>query len=69
MLATFLRTTDIRKIVMKDCMSIWQKATIRDALPDEYKDKQKQEAAQMGNEAKYGSGQATEFDTSGDTAP
>jgi len=54
---------------MKDCMSIWQKATIRDALPDEYKDKQKQEAAQMGNEAKYGSGQATEFDTSGDTAP
>ena len=29
------------------------------------RDKQKQEAAQMGNEAKYGSGQATEFDTDG----
>ena len=44
-------------------MSIWQKDTIREALPDEYKDKRKQEAAQMGNEAEYGSGQATEFDT------
>jgi hypothetical protein len=26
---------DIREIIMKDCIEIWQKATIRDALPDE----------------------------------
>jgi len=32
---------------MKDCIEIWQKAKIRDALPDEYKDKQKQEQAKM----------------------
>ena len=29
---------DIREIIMKDCIEIWQKATIRDALPDEYKE-------------------------------
>jgi hypothetical protein len=28
---------------MKDCIEIWQKATIKDALPEEYKDKQKAE--------------------------
>jgi hypothetical protein len=33
---------DIREIIMKDCISIWQKATIREALPDEYKDKKMQ---------------------------
>ena len=38
---------DIRDRVMKDCISIWQKDTIRKALPDEYKDKQKQEAARI----------------------
>lgn len=53
---------DIREIVMKDCISIWQKATIRDALPDEYKEKQKQEAAEESHRAKYGSAQTTEFD-------
>ncbi|HJR48207.1 MAG TPA: hypothetical protein VJ799_08655, partial [Nitrososphaeraceae archaeon] len=26
---------NIKEIVMKDCIEIWQKATIRDALPDE----------------------------------
>jgi hypothetical protein len=46
---------------MKDCIEIWQKATIREALPDEYKDKKMQELSRAGNEAKYG--QATEFDT------
>jgi hypothetical protein len=30
---------------MKDCIEIRQKATIRDALPEEYKDKTKQEQA------------------------
>ena len=29
---------DIREIIMKDCIEIWQNATIRDALPDEYKE-------------------------------
>jgi len=53
---------DIREIVMKNCISIWQKATIRDALPDEYKEKQKQEAAEESHKAKYGSAQTTEFD-------
>jgi hypothetical protein len=32
---------------MKDCIEIWQKATIRDALPDEYKEKTRQEQAKM----------------------
>ena len=54
MLATFLRTTDIREIIMKDCMSIWQKATIRDALPEINKNRKQH---------KWASGQATEFDT------
>jgi hypothetical protein len=35
---------DIREIVTKDCIEIWQRATIREALPDEYKDKLKQVA-------------------------
>jgi hypothetical protein len=38
---------DIREIVEKDCIEIWQKATIRDALPDEYKEKMRQEQARM----------------------
>jgi hypothetical protein len=48
---------------MKDCIEIWQKTTIRDALPEEYKDKLKQEQGMEGNKAKYGSGseQASEF--------
>ena len=54
---------DIREIVTKDCIETWQKATIRDALPEEYKDKKLAEYARAGNEAKYGSAQATEFDT------
>ena len=32
------------------------KATIRDALPDEYKEKLRQELGKEGNEASYGSG-------------
>jgi hypothetical protein len=57
----------ILEIVMKDCISTWQKATIRDALPDEYKDKTKQEAAEASHK-RYESGQqqATEFADSGE---
>ena len=45
---------------MKDCIEIWQKATIRDALPEEYKDRLKQEQA---SHARYETGaeQTTEF--------
>ena len=49
---------------MKDCIEIWQKATIRDALPEEYKEKTKQEQGTKGREAQLeqsGSGQSTEF--------
>ena len=48
---------------MKDCIEIWQKATIRDALLDESKEKLRQELGKEGNKARYGSGsdQATEF--------
>jgi hypothetical protein len=53
---------DIREIVTKDCIETWQKATIWDALPEEYKDKQKAEAAEEANKARYGSAQTTEFD-------
>jgi hypothetical protein len=54
---------DTREIIMKDCIGIWQKATIRDALPDEYKEKLRQKLGKEGNKARYGSGseQATEF--------
>ena len=38
-----LSNEDIRDRVMKDCISTWQKDTIRDALPDEYKDKLRSE--------------------------
>src|SRR5918995_1398331 len=41
---------DIREIVSKDCISIWQKTTIVDALPDEYKDKAKAEASRKGRQ-------------------
>jgi hypothetical protein len=41
---------DIREIVTKDCISIWQKTTIVDALPDEYKDKVKAEASRKGRQ-------------------
>src|ERR687897_32370 len=52
---------DIREIVTKDCIETWQKATIRDALPEEYKDKQKADAVRIANKNRYGSEQATEF--------
>ena len=41
---------DIREIIMKDCIETWQKATIREALPDEYKDKKMQELAKESHE-------------------
>ncbi|MDW0283326.1 MAG: hypothetical protein QN720_12545 [Nitrososphaeraceae archaeon] len=52
---------DIRDRVMKDCISIWQKDTIRNALPDEYKDKQKQEAARISHKNRNKSGESTVF--------
>lgn len=60
---------DIREIVTKDCISIWQRATIRDALPEEYKDKLRQELGREGNKARHESGseQATEFADSGES--
>jgi hypothetical protein len=60
-----LSNEDIRDRVVKDCISIWQKDTIRDALPDEYKDKQKQEAARIAHKNRNKSGQSTAFDESG----
>ena len=35
---------------MKDCIEIWQKATIRDALPDGYKEKARQELGKEGRQ-------------------
>ncbi|MDF3032910.1 MAG: hypothetical protein K0R91_744 [Nitrososphaeraceae archaeon] len=47
---------------MKDCIEIRQKATIRDALPEEYKDKTKQEQAKTSHvRHETGSGQTSEF--------
>ncbi|HYZ65451.1 MAG TPA: hypothetical protein VE574_01865, partial [Nitrososphaeraceae archaeon] len=59
---------DIREIVEKDCIQTWQKATIRDALPDEYKEKMRQELGKEGNKARFetGSEQASEFADSGE---
>ena len=41
---------DIRNTVKKDCISIWQKDTITNALPDEYKDKTRQEIGRKGRQ-------------------
>jgi len=56
-----LSNEDIRDRVVKDCISIWQKDTIRNALPDEYKDKQKQEAARISHNNRNKAGQSTVF--------
>jgi hypothetical protein len=51
-------------ILGKYCIEIWQKATIREALPDEYKDKLRQELGTKGKESQLeqaGSQQSTEF--------
>ena len=39
---------DIRERVTQDCLPIWQKSTIRDALTDEYKQKEKAQAGKIG---------------------
>jgi hypothetical protein len=39
---------DIRERVTQDCLPIWQKSTIRDALTDEYKQKEKAQAGKKG---------------------
>jgi hypothetical protein len=53
---------DVREIVTKDCIEIWQKDTTRRALPDEYKDKKMQEFAADSHKNRESSGQTTEFD-------
>jgi hypothetical protein len=54
---------DIREIVMKDCIEIWQKGTIKNALPDEYKEKVRQEQGKLGRQEQLtqGGGQVSEF--------
>jgi hypothetical protein len=39
---------DIRERVTQDCLPIWHKCTIRDALTDEYKQKEKAQAGKIG---------------------
>jgi hypothetical protein len=41
---------DIRERVTNDCLPIWQKSTIRDALPDQYKQKEKAQAGKKGRQ-------------------
>ena len=41
---------DIRERVTHDCLPIWQKSTIRDALTDEYKQKEKAQAGKIGRQ-------------------
>ena len=42
-----LTPEDSRDRIEKDCISIWSKRTILDALPDEAKDLEKQKAGQL----------------------
>jgi hypothetical protein len=41
---------DIRERVSHDCLPVWQKSTIRDALPDEYKHTEKAQAGKKGRQ-------------------
>jgi hypothetical protein len=41
---------DIRERVTHDCLPIWQKSTIRDALPNEYKQAEKAQAGKKGRQ-------------------
>jgi hypothetical protein len=43
-----LTAEDARDRIEKDCISIWSKRTILDALPDEAKDLEKQKAGRLG---------------------
>jgi hypothetical protein len=45
-----MSNADIRERVTNDCLPIWQKSTIRDALPDEYKQKEKAQAGKKGRQ-------------------
>jgi hypothetical protein len=42
-------------MVTKDRVEIWHRATTRDALPQEYRYKQKAEAVKIVNKNRYGS--------------
>jgi hypothetical protein len=53
---------DIRDTIKKDCISIWQRGTITDALPDEYKDKTRQKVGRKGRQK-----QLAQENTSGGT--
>src|ERR687898_882622 len=41
---------DVKETVTKDCADIWSRATIRNNMPGEFKDPQKQEAGKKGRE-------------------
>ena len=43
-----LTPEDARDRIEKDCVNIWSKRTILDALPDEVKDLKKQKAGRLG---------------------
>jgi hypothetical protein len=61
----------IREIITKDCLSIRQKSTIIDAMPEEYKQKEKVEYGKEGRQKQLeqaGSGQSTEFADQGESS-
>lgn len=43
---------DMYDRIMKDCLEIWQKKTIQDNMPDELKDRERQESGRKGVEKK-----------------
>jgi hypothetical protein len=59
----------IREIITKDRLPIWQKSTIIDAMPEEYKQKEKVEYGKEGRQKQLeqaGSGQSAEYGDSGE---
>lgn len=47
-----LSKDDMYDRIMKDCLEIWQKRTILENMPDELKDRERQEAGRKGSEKK-----------------
>jgi hypothetical protein len=45
-----LSDEDIRERVTQDCISVWQRATINNALPQEYKNKERSQAGKKGRQ-------------------
>jgi hypothetical protein len=61
---------DIKERVKKDCSLIWQRGTITDALPEEYKDKTRSGLGKKGRQKQLRSGGSTvleELDTEPDS--